>query len=62
MLGGDVVCCEDAVAGRVLQVGAVGALQHQGVWMGVGAEAGDGGVLLRLLAQQGGGGDSLTVL
>jgi hypothetical protein len=45
VIGGDVVCRDYAVAGPVLQVGAVGPLQHQGVWVGVGAEAGDWGVL-----------------
>ena len=62
VLGGDVVDRDDAVAGSVLLIGAVVAFQHEGVRMGVVAQAVHVGVLLRLFAEEGDGGRSQAVL
>ena len=60
VLGRDLVCSDYAVAGGVLHGGAVVALQHQEVKVGVGAEAVDGD--LGLSTEQGDGGDCLALL
>ena len=51
VLGGDILDREDAVAGGVLLEGAVTAIQHDGVRLGVHADALN--IHLRMLTEEG---------